>query len=180
MAKPNYEDLDPTDTPCTVPTAFQTSSDHTLNRKCAHDPLAAQCNQSQYITWMKQNCYHNPSASQVSQTNLSKSLASPHPPDPVEHVLKRSVTATGEQDFPVKWFKFIHPSCKQRMIETPVQKPVHVAYSPIASMNYQWTISLHDGYPFSKVCNLKSTFHPLFTLSVITGLPCFTLVMIPI
>ena len=33
------------------------------------------------------------------------------------------------------------------MTETPVQKPVHVAYSPIASMNYQWTINLHDGYP---------------------------------
>ena len=33
------------------------------------------------------------------------------------------------------------------MIESPVQKPVHVAYSPIAFMNYQWTINLHDGYP---------------------------------
>ena len=33
------------------------------------------------------------------------------------------------------------------MTETPVQKPVHVAYSPIASMYYQWTINLHDGYP---------------------------------
>ena len=33
------------------------------------------------------------------------------------------------------------------MTETPVQKPVHVAYSPIASMTYQWTIKLHDGYP---------------------------------
>ena len=32
------------------------------------------------------------------------------------------------------------------MTETPDQKPVHVAYSPIASMNYQWTINLHDGY----------------------------------
>ena len=33
------------------------------------------------------------------------------------------------------------------MTETTVQKPVHVTYSPIASMNYQWTINLHDGYP---------------------------------
>ena len=33
------------------------------------------------------------------------------------------------------------------MTETPVQKPVHVSYSLIASMNYQWTINLHDGYP---------------------------------
>ena len=47
----------------------------------------------------------------------------------------------------MKWFKFIHPSPKPRMTETPVQKPVHVAYSPIASMNYPWTINLHDGYP---------------------------------
>ena len=33
------------------------------------------------------------------------------------------------------------------MTKTTVQKPVHVTYSPIASMNYQWTINLHDGYP---------------------------------
>ena len=71
----------------------------------------------------------------------------PIPPDPGEHILKRSATATGKQDFPVKWFKFIHPSPKPRMTETPVQKPVHVAYSPIASMNYQATTNLHDGYP---------------------------------
>ena len=140
--------------------------------------MATQCSQSQYITLMKQNCAHNPSASQVSQTILSNSLAFSYPPDPGEHVLKRSATATGQPDFPVKWFKFIHPSPKPRMSETPVQKPVHVAYSPIASMNYQWTINLHVGYPLSKVCNQKSIFHPLFTLAVITSLPCFTLVMI--
>ena len=61
--------------------------------------------------------------------------------------MTRSATATGDQDFPVKWFKFIHLSSKPRLTETPVQKPVHVAYSPNASMNYQWTINLHDGYP---------------------------------
>ena len=123
-------------------------------------------------------CAHIPSASQNNQVSLSNSLASLYPPDPGEHVLKRSATATGKQDFLMKWFKFIHPSPNPRVTETPVQKPVHVAYSPIASMNYQWAINLHDGYPLSKVCNLKSTFHPLFTLSVITSLPCFTLVMI--
>ena len=47
----------------------------------------------------------------------------------------------------MKWFKSIHPNPKPRMPETPVQKPVHVAYSPIVSMNYQWTINLNDGYP---------------------------------
>ena len=114
MAQHNCEDLKPTDTPSTVPTALQASSDHTL---------ATQCNQSQYLTLMKQICAHNPPASQVSQTNLSNSLASPYPPDPGEHVLKMSATATGKQDFPVKWFKFIHPSLKPRMTETPVQIP---------------------------------------------------------
>ena len=88
----------------------------------------------------------SPSVSQVSQTNLSNYLASPYPPDPGEHDLTLSPTATGEQDFPVKWFKFIHPP-KSWMTETPVQQPVRVAYSPIASMNYQWTINPHDGYP---------------------------------
>ena len=123
---------------------------------------------------MKQICAHNPSGSQASQTNLSNSLASPYPPDPGEHVLKRSATEVGEQDFQVKWFKFIHPSPKPKMTETQVCKLVHVAYSPIASMNYQWTMNLHDGHPLLQVmlpeeyipptlhtlCNLKSTmFH---------------------
>ena len=136
------------------------------------------CNQSQYPTFMKQKCVHSPPASQASQTNLSSSLAFPYPPVPGEHVLKRSATGTGKQDFPVQWFKFIHPSPKPMMTETPVQIAVHVAHSPITSMNYQWTINLHDGYPLSKLCNQKGTFHPLFTLSVVTGLPCFTLVML--
>ena len=88
--------------------------------------------------------------------------------------MKKSSISTGEQDFPVKWFQFIHPSPNSRMTETPVQKPVHVTYSPIASMNYNWTINLHDGYPLFQVmqpeeyippplhtfCNLKPTmFH---------------------
>ena len=76
MAEHNCEDLDPTDDPSTVPTASQASSDHTSNPKCAHDPMANQCNQSQYIALMKQICAHNPSASQVSQTNLFNYLAS--------------------------------------------------------------------------------------------------------
>ena len=60
------------------------------------------------------------------------------------------------------------------MTETSIHTPVHVAYSPIASMNHQGTINLHDGYPSLHVllpeeyippslptlCNLKSTmFH---------------------
>ena len=51
-----------------------------------------------------------------------------------------------EQDFPVKWFKFIYPSSKPRMTKTSTCTPVHVAYSPLSSMNHEWTINLHDGY----------------------------------
>ena len=144
--------------------------------------MATQCNQSQYLTSLNKIIAHNPSASQNNQVSLSNSLASPYPPDPGEHVMKRSATEGGKQDSPVKWFKFIHPSHKPRMNETQAQKPVHVAYSPIASMNYQWTINLHDGYPPLQVllpkecippslynlCNLKPT---IFTLVMITFVP---------
>ena len=61
------------------------------------------------------------------------------------------------------------------MTQTLVQKPVHMAYSPIASMNYQWTINLHDGYPplqvllpeeyippsLHKLCNFKPSMFQL-------------------
>ena len=147
MAQPNSEDLEPTDTPSEVPTALQVTCDHTFNPKCAHNLMETQCNQPQYLISSNKICAHYPSASQNNQFSLSNSLASPYPPDPGEHVLKRSATEIGEQDFTVKWFKFIHPSPKPWMNETPVQKPVHVAYSPIASMNYQWTINLHNRIP---------------------------------
>ena len=66
------------------------------------------------------------------------------------------------------------PSSKPRMTKTSTLTPVHVAYSPIAFMNHQWTINLQDGYPplhvllpeeyippsLPTVCNLKCTmFH---------------------
>ena len=54
-------------------------------------------------------------------------------------------------DIPVQWLEFIHPSPKPRMTKTPFQIAVHVAYSPIASMNYKWTINLHDGYSLFQV-----------------------------
>ena len=144
--------------------------------------METQCNQPQYLIPLNKICAHIPSATQNNQVSLSNSLASPDPPDPGEHVLKRSTTATRKQDFPVKWFKFIHPSPKPRMTETPFQKPVHVAYSPIASMNYKWTINLHDGYPLFHIlppeenippslhtlCNLMPT---MFSLVMITFAP---------
>ena len=146
MAQPNSEDLEPTDTANTEPTTLQASCDHTFNPKCSHNLMETQCNQPQYLIPLNKICAHIPSASQNNLVSLSNSSASPYPPHPGEHVLKRSAAAIGKKDFPVKWFKFIHPSPKPRMTETPVQKPVHVVYSPIDSMNYQWTISLHDGY----------------------------------
>ena len=181
MAQPNCEDLQPTDTPSAVPSALQASSDHTFNPRCAHNLMETQCNQPQYLTSLNKICAHNPSASQNNQVSLSNSLASPYPPNPGEHVLERSVTEVGKQDFLVKWFKFIHTSPKPRMTETPVQKPVHVAYSPIVSMNYQWTsgpsTSMMD-IPLSKFWCQKSIFHPLFITSATSSQPCFTLVMI--
>ena len=79
---------------------------------------------TQYLTLVKNDGVHSPSASQASQTNLSRSLVSQYPPDPGEHVLKRSVTSTSEQDIPVQWFKFIHPSPKPRKdTETPFSLP---------------------------------------------------------
>ena len=108
---------EPTDDPSPVPTASQASGDHTLKPKCAHNQMVTQCNQSQYLTLMKKNGVHSLSTSQVSQTNLSNSLLTQYPPDPGEHVLKSSATSTGELDIPVKWFKFIHPSPKPRIIE---------------------------------------------------------------
>ena len=75
MAQHNCQTQDPTDAPSAVSTASQASCDHTSNPKCAHNPIATQCNQSLCLT-------------KVSQTNLSNSLVSPYKPGPGEHVLK--------------------------------------------------------------------------------------------
>ena len=120
----------------------------------------SQCNQSQHLTLMKNNGVHSPSASQASQTDLSSSLVSQYPPDPGEHVLKRCAASTCEQDIPVQWFKFIHLSPKPRMTKTTFQIVVQMAYSPIASMNYKWTINLHDGYPLFRVIKSEGYITP--------------------
>ena len=49
MAQHHYEDLNPTDTPSTVPTALQATRVHPFNPRCAHNPMATQCNQSHYL-----------------------------------------------------------------------------------------------------------------------------------
>ena len=68
--------------------------------------------------------------------------------------------AHNPMEFPVQWFKFIHPIPKPRMTKTPFQIAVHKAYSPIASMNYKWTINLHDGYPLFQVMKQEGYITP--------------------
>ena len=151
---------------------------NTLNPFCAHNPMATQCNQSQYLTSSNKICAHNPSASQDNQAELSNSLASPSPPASGEYVLKKSDADLVEQDFPVKWFKFIYLSSKLRMTETSICTHVHVAYSPLASMNHQWTINLNDGYPSFHALMPVEYIPPLIPTLCNLCLPCFTLVLI--
>ena len=48
MAHHNFEGQDPTDAPSAVQTASQFTCGHTLQPKCAHNPMETQCNQSQH------------------------------------------------------------------------------------------------------------------------------------
>ena len=74
-----------------------------------------------------------------------------------DHTIKPKC-AHNPMDFPVQWFKFIHPIPKPRMTKTPFQIAVHKAYSPIASMNYKW--NLHDGYPLFQVMKQEGYITP--------------------
>ena len=75
------------------------------------------------------------------------------------HTLKPKC-AHNPMDFPVQWFKFKHPIPKPRMTKTPFQIAVHKVYSPIASMNYKWTINLDDGSPLFQVMNQEGYIPP--------------------
>ena len=83
MAQHNYEGLNPTDTPSVDPTAIQATSDKSFNPSCAHNPMATQCNQSQYPNLNHNLHYHkswhnpsvktwNPLILQVQYQPLSK------------------------------------------------------------------------------------------------------------
>ena len=63
----NCDDLDPTDTPSTVPTALQAPSDDTTNPKRTHSLMETQCNHSQYPILMKKICTMT-----LLQTRLAK------------------------------------------------------------------------------------------------------------
>ena len=94
LTQHNCDDLDPTDTPSSVPTALQAPSDDTYNPKCTHSLTETQCNHSQYPILMKKNCTHNLSTSQVSKSYHANLVAFPYPPDPGEHDLVPSSAPT--------------------------------------------------------------------------------------
>ena len=87
MDQDNYEYQEPTDTPNTVPTAFQVSCDHALHRKCAHNPMSIQCNQYPNLSHnlALSNFWHNtilktcvPLTLQVQYQPLSKLRVTTH------------------------------------------------------------------------------------------------------
>ena len=90
----NCDDLDPTDTPSSVPTALQAPSDDTYNPKCTHSLMETQCNHSQYPILKKNICTHDPSTNQVSKSYSPHPVTFPYPPDPGEHVLETSSAPT--------------------------------------------------------------------------------------
>ena len=90
----NCDDLDPTDTPSSVPATLQAPSDDTSNPKCTHSLMETQCNHSQYPILMKKICTHNPSTNQVSKSYQPHPVTFPYPPDPGEHVLETSSAPT--------------------------------------------------------------------------------------
>ena len=124
MDQYNCEDQEPTDTPSTIPTAFQVFCDHTLHPECTHNLMAIQCNQypnpshnsalPQFMAHHNcedmdptdtpsavptdlqapKHCTHNPSTSQVKKSNHTNPMALPYPPDPGGHVMERSATPT--------------------------------------------------------------------------------------
>ena len=94
LTQHNCDDLDPTDTPSSAPTALQAPSDDTSNPKCTDSLMETQCNHSQYPILMKKNCTHNLSTSQVSKSYHANPVAFPYPPDPGEHVLETSNAQT--------------------------------------------------------------------------------------
>ena len=87
-----------------------------------------------------------------------------------DHTLKPKC-AHNPTDIPAQWFKFIHLIPKPRMTKTPFQIAVHKAYSPIASMNYKWTINLHDGHPLCQVMKQEGYTTPKRIVGYLLFLP---------
>ena len=87
-----------------------------------------------------------------------------------DHTLKPKC-AHNPIDISVQWFKFIHLIPKPRMTKIPFQIAVHKAYSPITSMNYKWTINLHDGYPLFQVMKQEGYTTPKRIVGYLLFLP---------
>ena len=87
-----------------------------------------------------------------------------------DHTLKPKC-AHNPTDIPVQWFKFIHLIPKPRMTEKPFQIAVHKAYPPIASMNYKWTINLHDEHPLFQVMKQEGYTTPKRIVGYLLFLP---------
>ena len=122
MAQHNCEDLNPTDSPHTVPTFTKAKNCHLSILGCAHNPFACQVDQDNSI-----------------------SMVSPCPQSE-EQLLKESAGDIKEVDYPVNWIKFIsimHSKTQITEPSIPGPTPVHVAYSPLASMKHQWTTTFH-------------------------------------
>ena len=138
MSQQNYEDVKPNDMPSTVPTFTIAYSGHVLNQSCAHNPFS----------------------SQVSQDKSSNSMASPFP-NSGEHLLMESAGDIREENYPVHWLKFISSMRSKTEIpgpSIPGPAPIHVAYSPLTSMNHQQATTFMMDTPF--LCPDAQGVHP--------------------
>ena len=109
MAQHNYEGLNPTDTPSTVPTALQASNDHPFNFRCAHNPMATQCNQSQYP-----NLNHNFVQPQLMAQPNFEVLDPTDNPSAVPTTLQASSVHT------------FNPRCAHNLMETQCNQPQYL------------------------------------------------------
>ena len=138
MAQHNYEDLKPTDYPSTVPTATQATSDQTFNSRCAHNPMATQCNQSQYL-----NPDHNFALPQFMAQPNSEDLDPTDNPSAVPTALQASCDHT------------FNPKCAHNLMETQCNQPQYLiplnqicAHNPFASQDSQTNVSIYLASPY--------------------------------
>ena len=106
MDQHNYEDQDPTDTPTTVPTAFQVSCDHILHPGCTHNPMAIQCNQ--YL-----NPNHNLALAQFLALHNSEDL------DPTDTPSAVPTTLQAPSDYTY------NPKCAHNPMETKCNQSLY-------------------------------------------------------
>ena len=81
MDQQNCEHQEPTDTPSTIPTAFQVSCDHSLHPECTHNLMRIQCNQYP-------NPSHNSSLAQFLAQHNCEDLDPTDSPNAVPTALK--------------------------------------------------------------------------------------------